>query len=168
MRETLTDLLVVLYRGQALGIRKDVGLGKLELHPLAFYLARETDGEVFGSAEFKHERMGVRSPQLTQAFEFFNDGDNMTLFEMGERGVPETDEYCRLEAYGDFDVARQRMSELSQGTLSHIDIAVETVVHDRLTFIKHENARMWDQVTPYDVSVPEKPDALKKNDQFDL
>lgn len=137
MGDTLDDLCAVLYAAkQGDHERADVGIGKNEIHPLAFHLKRKTDGELFQDTDFRQGYRGVRSPDLRQVLSFFEYNVDRHVI---EDGVEEPDEYFTVEYDDDVRRGKQRLESLNEDARGLINDAIDDIIGDRLEFIQNEN-----------------------------
>lgn len=141
MSDTLDDLRAVLYvAAQVDGRSEDIGIGKNEIHPLAFRLKRETGEVLFGDASFRQGYRGVRSPDIREVLSFFEYDVDRRVLEPPE--VEDPDEYFHLSYEDDQKKGEERFDQLDEDIQHSIRDAIEELFEDRLKFIKQENDKM--------------------------
>lgn len=140
MTKTIEDLLAVLYKAREYRL-DDIGLGKNEIHPLAYRLKRNTD-EVFQDTSFNSGYRGVRSPEIRQALSYFEYGEDCEVKESEEDDVEHSDEYYFLSRESDERTAEDRLDEFSETAKQAIDEALADLIGNRMDFIRHENDQM--------------------------
>lgn len=155
MKTVLQDLLALLYRAQEEDLRSDkVGLGKNEIHPLAYHLKRETDEELFADANFIQGYRGVRSPEIRQILSYFDGGTDKTVILESEDNIEHSDEYFFIVRDADRETAQERLDELDEDTKQEIDNAIESLNDNWLDFVKRENHSFENETSPDPYSVP--------------
>ena len=150
MTTVLDDIRVLLHRAEEEGgeAREGVGLGKNEIHPVAYHLKRETDGQLFGETEFNSGYRGVRSPDIRQVLSFFELGKDKEVFKKEEDDVEHSDEYFRLECASDIRAAEDRLDDLDPEVIDTVDEAIHNLNSGWLEFVKQENEMMKREVGP--------------------
>lgn len=147
MKTVLDDLRTVLYRAaEENEQREDIGLGKNEIHPVAYQLKIRTDGELFDQAKFRSGYRGVRSPEIREILSLFGATNGDEVIKKGARGVDHSDEYFCLSGTEDIEAARFRYDELSDDSKDAISEVIEQVVSAPVEFIRDTNKQFENSI----------------------
>jgi len=147
MKNTLDDLRVVLHRAEEEIDREGVGIGKNEIHQVAYRLYKDTNGELFDDASFNSGYRGIRSPEIRKILSFF-EAEERRVLEDGEAGIDHTDAYFCLNQQEDKESAANRYDELSDSVNDVISEVLDGLESDRVQFINEQNLH-FENNTPF-------------------
>lgn len=143
MKNTLDDLRVVLHRAEEEIARKDIGIGKNEIHQVAYRLCKDTNGELFDDASFNSGYRGIRSPEIRKILSFF-EAEERRVLEDGEARIDHTDAYFCLNQQEDKESAANRYDELSDSAKNVISEVLNDLESDPIQFINEQNLHFED------------------------